>query len=196
MSSLDPDHFPLQVLNYILGGAFNSRINMSLREDKGYTYGAHTSFEGGLRPGPFVAATAVHTRFTRESVVELLREIEGIRAGVREDELAFARQAMTQAALRQYEPASSRLQLADNVSKYGWPDDYPERRLARLDTLTTSDLHALAERHVRPEALCILVAGDAEQVGPGLADLALGPPVELDIDGAPLAPAGRASASG
>jgi zinc protease len=186
VSSLDPDYFPLQVLNYVLGGAFNSRINMNLREDKGYTYGAHTSFEGGLRPGPFVAATAVHTRFTRESVVELVREIEAIRDGVREDELAFARQSMTQAALRQYESAASRLQLADNVSKYGWPDDYPERRLALLDVLTSADLRALAERHVRPGALRVLVAGDAEEVGAGLAELPLGPPVELDIDGAPL----------
>jgi zinc protease len=186
VSSLDPDYYPLTVLNYILGGAFSSRINLNLREDKGYTYGARSGFEGGLRPGAFVASAAVATDVTAPALAELLGELERFLDGVTADELEFARSALTQALLRQYEGTQPRLALGDNVSRFGWPDDYPSERLAVLAGLTTLDVRALAQRHWRPAELSILVVGDRERVRAPLEGLGRGPVRELDGLGNPL----------
>jgi zinc protease len=164
VSSLDPDWYPLQVLNFVLGGNFNSRINLNLREDKGYTYGARSSFEGGPFPGPFTAAAAVHTDATAPALVELLGELERIREGVTAAELDFAREALTQALLRRYEGSSARLALASNVARYRWPDDYPARQLEELERLTPRDLTELAQRHLDPARLQVLVVGDRDRV--------------------------------
>lgn len=179
----DPDHFPLTVLNYILGGAFSSRINMNLREAKGYTYGARSNFESGLRTGVFTASGGVHTQFTKESVVEFMKELKNILNGVTEEELAFAKNALARNFALQYESANARLGMAGNISKFGFPDNYPTERMARLEKLTLADLKTLAEKYLHPDRMTILVVGDKEKIGKGLSELGYGV-VELDIDGA------------
>lgn len=180
----DPDHFPLTVLNYILGGAFSSRINMNLREAKGYTYGARSNFEAGLRPGPFTASAGVHTQYTKESVVEFMKELNNILNGVTEEELAFAKNAMAQNFALKYEAANARLGMIGNISKYGFKDNYPAEQIAQLEKLTTADLKTLAAKYLHPEKMSILVVGDKEKVLKGLQELGYGDVVELDIDGA------------
>lgn len=177
-----PDWFPLTVMNYALGGAFSSRINMNLREAKGYTYGARSSFTGGPTPGLFEVSAAVKTEVTRESVEEILKELKALRDGLTEQEVAFSREALIQAANRQYESVGALGGLLDNIGKLGWPDDYPSQRLAWLATATRDDLNALANRHVNPATLNILVVGDAAKVRAGLESLGF-PVIELDIDG-------------
>ena len=186
VSSLDPTWWPLSVLNFPLGGAFSSRINMNLREDKGYTYGARSSFAGGLRPAPFTASAGVQTAVTAESVRELLNELEKIGAGISADELAFAKSSLRQSEPRRYESARARLGLVDEAAQYGWPDDYVERRLAELERLSEADLDRLAAEAIRPADLRILVVGDKQQVLEKLETLELGPVTLLDIDGRPL----------
>jgi zinc protease len=185
VSSMDPDWYPLTVMNYSLGGAFSSRINMNLREAKGYTYGARSSFSGGSTPGPFEVSTAVRTDVTRESVVEIINELKAIRDGLKEEEVAFARDALVQAANRQYESVNALGGLLDNVSRYKWPDDYPGQRLKFLGTVGKQQLDGLAKKYVQPDTLHVLVVGDASKVREGLAGLGY-PVVELDIDGNPL----------
>jgi zinc protease len=179
VSSRDPDFFPLGVLNYVLGGAFSSRINLNLREDKGYTYGARSSVRGGLRPGPFTVASAVHTQHTAAAVREILRELERILDGPSEAELAFARDALSQQLVTQLESARALLGVLDTIAKLGWPDDYLEQRLATLARLTCADLAHVARRHIHPGTACVLIVGDRARVAPHLAELGLGPPVEL-----------------
>ncbi len=186
VATTDADYYPLTVLNYVLGGAFSSRINMNLREDKGYTYGARSSFSGGLEPGPFAASGGIHTAVTKEAVAEFLKELRGILDGITEEELAFAKSALAQSAARQYEGSRARLGLLENVRKYGYPDDYPEQQLRQLDALTVAELKTLARKHLKPESMAILVVGDKAKVMDGLATLGLGEVVELDIDGAPI----------
>jgi zinc protease len=185
VSGLDPDYYPLTVMNYVLGGAFSSRINMNLREAKGYTYGARSSFSGGVTPGLFVVSAGVKTEVTRESIEEILKELRAIREGLKDDEAAFAREALMQAANRQYESIGALGGLLDDISKLGWPDDYPSRRLAWLAGATRGELDSLARKHVHADALDILVVGDAERVREGLEALGY-PLVPLDIDGNPL----------
>ncbi|MCE9593154.1 MAG: insulinase family protein [Planctomycetes bacterium] len=181
----DPDFYPLQVLNYVLGGAFTSRLNQNLREHKGFTYGVQSAFEGDRRPGAFTIATAVHTEVTAPALVECLREIDAIREGVRDDELALAKQAHSQSLLRQFESLAARVGLGDNVSRYGWAPDYPLARLAWLDRATTAELGELARRRIDPDRLAVLVVGDATRIADGLAPL--GDFTRLDVDGRALA---------
>jgi zinc protease len=186
VSSLHPDYYRLMVLNHMLGGAFTSRLNLNLREDKGYTYGARSSFAGGAHTAPFTASAAVRTDATAASVAEFTKEIAGIRDGVTAEELAFARNALEQALPRQYESTAARMALLDNVSRYGWVDDYPLGRLEVLRSVTADELKALAREHLHADRLAILVVGDAASVRGPLEELGLGPVVELDATGAPV----------
>lgn len=186
VSSKDPNYYPLSVLNMPLGGAFSSRINLNLREDKGYTYGARTSFEGGLDPGAFVASAGVKTDVTKESVVEFMKELEKIQTGVTEEELVYTKDSMRQSAIRQYESTMALAGMLESIGKYGYADDYAAKRLDQLAALTAPALKELANRYIRPKAMAILVVGDKAKVGPGLAELGYGEVIELDVDGKPL----------
>jgi zinc protease len=186
VSSTHPDWYALNVLNYVLGGAFSSRINMNLREDKGYTYGARTNWAGGLRDGPFFASAGVKTEVTKESVAEFMKELASIREGLKEEETRFATDALLQSMTRQYESVNSLAGMLDSISRYGYPDDYLAQRMAQLQSIKTADLDALADKYIRPDQMAILVVGDAQTVRAGLEELGYGPVVELDIDGNPL----------
>ena len=91
-------------MNFPLGGAFNSRINLNLREDKGWTYGARSSFSGGDDPGPYTARAAVKAVATDSSVVEFMKEIRDYKEnGITDDELSFMRNSISQRDARSYE---------------------------------------------------------------------------------------------
>ena len=179
----DPDYYPLYVLNYVLGGSFSSRINLNLREDKGYTYGARSSFTGGTLPGTFVASAGVRGDVTKESVVEFMKELNGILEGVQEDELDFTKKALLQSASRQYESIRALSGFLNNISQYGFEDDYLEKRMMLLNELSIGDLKALARKHLTPDEMVILVVGDGEKVEKGLHELGYGDVTVLDIDG-------------
>jgi zinc protease len=195
-SSKDKDYYALTVVNWPLGGSFSSRINLNLRETHGYTYGARSTFEGGLEPGAFVASAGVKTDVTAESVTELMNELRGIGGGVKPDELAFTKDALAMSARRQYEATGALIGMVDSAAKYGWPDDYPTKRLGELDGLTAARVQELAKAHIHPDQMVILVVGDKAKVGDKLAKLGFGDPIELDTDGNPVTGASRSGATG
>jgi zinc protease len=200
-SALSPRWYGLQVLNYPLGGNFSSRINMNLREDKGYTYGARSTFDGGRSWGQFVASAGVQTemtkkdgtqvRVTRESIAEFMKEIRAILDGPTEKELAFSKDALLQGALRQYESMMAINGYLENISRFGYPDDYAAKRLQQLAGMSCGSLKELAQRVLQPDQMLILVVGDKSKVKGTLADLGFGDPIELDIDGNPLPATGQ-----
>jgi zinc protease len=185
VASDDPDFYPLQALNVLIAGGFVSRLNLNLREDKGYTYGVHSAFSGGLAPGLFQVATAVEGQHTAAALGEILRELERLGEGVTEQELDFVRRNLGQSLLGTYASTGARLSLLHNVLKYGYPEDYPLRRLQWLEGMQASDLDGLVARHVDPAALVAVVVGDRERVLGGLEELAGGSLVELDARGQP-----------
>jgi zinc protease len=191
VASTDPDFYPLQALNHVLGGAFSSRLNLNLREDKGYTYGVRSAFEGGVTPGMFEVACAVASAVTAPALGEALAELRGIRTGVRAAELEFTRRSLSRALTRSLESTQARLMLLESIARHGFPLDVLERRLAWLAELGTPELDALAQRHVRPEELALLVVGERESVLAPLTalglELGLGEVQELDLLGEPLA---------
>ncbi|TDJ72010.1 MAG: insulinase family protein [Planctomycetota bacterium] len=186
LASADDDFYGAYIMNYILGGVFSSRINMNLREDKGYTYGARSRFEGGTIAGPFLASAGVRTDVTAESVAEFMKELRGIREAVQEEEVAFTKRSLSQSILRQYESMSMLAAMLNNISKYGYPAHYVVQRLEQISATSPDEVLRLARQYVRPDNMVILIAGDKESVLPALAELGYGDVVELDARGKPL----------
>ncbi|MCG8469232.1 MAG: insulinase family protein [Gemmatimonadetes bacterium] len=166
------DHHAITVANAILGGLFNSRINMNLREDKGWTYGARSAFRFRRGAGPFVARTAVETGVTAEAFREMLTEIETMREElVSPEELELARHALTLSLPLQFEGA---VQITRKVSRqriYDLPDDYWEAYRERIEAVTADEIRDVCRRYLSSERLTLLTVTDAEAVRAGLEPL-------------------------
>ncbi|HEX8071900.1 MAG TPA: pitrilysin family protein [Pyrinomonadaceae bacterium] len=191
-----PDYFPLLVLNSILGGAFVSRVNLNLREDKGYTYGARTSFDYRRGAGPFTASAGVFTNVTKESVAEFLRELRGIRGErpVDEKELNYFKQSLIRAYPRGFETPEQIAGRLTDVVLYGLPDDYFNNYTAHVRAVTRADIERVASRYLDPGRMAILVVGDRKAVESGLRSLEdVGTTITLlDTEGRPATGSGNA----
>jgi zinc protease len=182
-----PDYFPLLVMNTLLGGQFTSRVNMNLRENKGYTYGARTSFDYRRAAGPFAASAGVQTAVTKESVVEFLKELKGVRGEipVTPAELEFSKQAIIRGFPRSFETPEQISGRLTDIVLYNLPDDYFNNYIANIRAVTMADVMRVAKRYLDPSKMAILVVGDRKIVEPGLRSLdELGSTLTLvDIDG-------------
>jgi zinc protease len=166
---LTPDLYAATVANAILGGLFSSRINMNLREDKGWTYGARSAFHFRRGAGPFVAQTAVETAVTADALGEMLTEIRGMVSDPpTEEELSLAKNALTLSLPRQFETTSQVTgKLARQVT-FGLPEDFWERYPDRINAVTRDETVDVIERYLAPERLVLLVVGDSSSVADGL----------------------------
>ncbi|MCA1591182.1 MAG: insulinase family protein [Acidobacteria bacterium] len=193
------DFFPLVVLNTMLGGQFTSRINMNLREDKGYSYGARSSFDFRRGAGPFVVNAPVVTAATKESVVEVLKELRGIRGEipVTPQELEFSKQAIIRGFPRGFETPEQIAGRMETVVTYDLPDDYYNAYIQRVQAVTLEDIKRVAERYVDPSRMAVVIVGDRRVIEQSLRSLEdLGETVTfLDAEGRP-APAGGTTSGG
>lgn len=169
------DYFPLLVMNTLLGGAFTSRLNMSLRERHGFTYGARSAFGFRRRPGPFVVQAAVGTEVTAAAVREAVTEVETLRTdGAADDEVVSARDylaGMIPLELQTNDQIAAR--LAD-LFTFDLPPDYFADYRQRILAVSTADVDRVAREHLRPERLAIVVVGDANSIQDELQGLGLG----------------------
>jgi zinc protease len=172
-SRTTPDYFPLLVLNTLLGGQFTSRVNMNLREDKGYTYGARTQFDYRRGAGPFLATAGVKTADTKESVIEFMKELNGVRGGrpIDDKELEFARQAIIRGYPRGFETPEQISSRLMDVVLYGLPDDYFNNFIQRVRAVKLEEVNRAANRYLDPSRMAILVVGDRRVIEPGLRSL-------------------------
>ena len=181
-----PDYFPLLLMNMMLGGQFTSRLNLNLREDKGYTYGARTFFDYRRGPGPFAASTSVQTAVTKEAIEEILKELRGIRGEVpiTEAELEFSKQAVIRGFPRSFEtPEQIANRLAD-VVLYDLPDDYFNHYIDNIRNVSREAVADVARRYLDPSKMVILVVGDRQAIEPGLRSLdEIGPTLTLQEQG-------------
>ncbi|MEX0890846.1 MAG: pitrilysin family protein [Gemmatimonadota bacterium] len=170
------DYYALEVMNTVLGGAFTSRLNMRLREEKGWTYGAGSGFGYRLGPGPFQVATAVFTEVTDSTLTEIVRELRRIRDElVPEEELARARNYLALGYPRSFETTGG---LAGNMAQlalYGLPADYHDRYVERILAVSAEDVWRVANAYLDPGRSAIVVAGDRARIEAGLRALRLGP---------------------
>ncbi len=180
------EHFERYLMNYPLGGAFSSRINLNLREDKGYTYGARSSFSATRYPGPFTASASVRADSTADSIVQFINEITQYRdQGITDEELAFTKNAIGQSEALDYETPGQKARLLSQIIEYDLDRDFVNRQQQIINGLTTERVNALAEEHLPVEEMIILVVGDKMLIEDSLIDLGYNI-VELDSEGQPL----------
>jgi predicted Zn-dependent peptidase len=176
-----PDYHALVVLNIILGGQFVSRINMNLREDKGYTYGARTSFDFRRGAGPFVLNASVQSEVTVDAIIEALDELLAIRGArpVTAAELRAGRAALTRGYPRNFETAEQISRGAAQLALYDLPDDYFSTFVPKVLSVDEATVTRVAEQYIDPSRLLTVIVGDREKVTPALPRLNLGVASEL-----------------
>jgi zinc protease len=168
----DPDYIPVIVLNTILGGKFTSRINLNLRERHGYTYGASSRFTPRLGPGPFVVDAAVATESAGAAAAETLGEIRRIREELVEpQELEETLSYVGGVFPYTFQTTSDLAKRLETLAVYGLPDDYFERYLERLPTITREEILTIARRHLHPDRIAVVAVGPAETLVPQLEPL-------------------------
>lgn len=171
-----PDYAATTVMNTMLGGLFSSRINMNLREEHGYTYGAFSYFWFCRGTGPFVAGAQVRSDVTAPAAVQLFKELDGIHSRPMTDaELRMSKDSIIRSLPGNFESADSvNGQLAD-LWTFNLPLDYYAKLPARIEGVTSADARAAAEKYVHPENLLVIAVGDKAKIESGLKDLKLGP---------------------
>jgi len=171
-----PDYFPLLVMNTILGGAFTSRLNLSLRERHGFTYGARSGFAFRRQPGPFIVQVAVATDVTARAVEEALKEIALLRdMGATDDETVAARDYLAGILPLELQTTEQLAARIGDIVIFDLPDTYFQDYRATLATITADDVHRVARIHLRSDRLAIVVIGDADQITEPLRALGVGP---------------------
>lgn len=174
------DFFPLVVLNSVLGGAFTSRLNLNLREDKGFTYGVSSRFLLRRAGGMFRIATAVATEVTAAAVREVLAETKALVAGgPTPAEVRGARDYLAGIFPLRMETTAQVASGIAQVFVHGLSADYHARYRERMRAVTVDDVTRAARRRLHPDALTVVVAGDADRVAPELESLG---PVEVHQD--------------
>jgi zinc protease len=169
------DYFPLLVANTVLGGTFSSRLNMRLREEKAYTYGAGSSFALRRAGGPFVAATAVATAATADAVNDMVAEIARMSGqAVPELELERARRNLVLGLPRTFETTADIAEHVGEVALHGLGADYYDRYADAVRAVTAAQVQEASARWLKPDHLTIAVAGDAAVVRAALESLNLG----------------------
>jgi zinc protease len=196
----NPDYFPLLVLNTMLGGQFTSRINMNLREDKGYTYGARSSFDFRRGAGPFTASAPVVTAATKESVVEFMKELRGIRGEipVTPEELEFSKQAIIRGFPRGFETPGQISDRLETVATYDLPDTYFNSYIERVQAVTLEDINRVANRYLTPDRMAVVIVGDRKVIEQGLRSIdELGDRITfVDTEGRPATQSGAGGGGG
>ena len=167
------DYFPLLVMNAALGGQFVSRINLNLREDKGYTYGVRSGFDFRIGPGAFVVQTSVQTDATAASVREVLRECDDIGTSRPLDhrELALAHAGLTRGYPRSFETGGQIARSCMQAALYGLPDDYFDTFVERVCAVDIEAVTRTAARWVAARDLFAVVVGDRSRIEAGLRDV-------------------------
>jgi predicted Zn-dependent peptidase len=179
-----PDYPALLVMNAVIGGQFVSRINLKLREEKGYTYGARTGFDWRRGLAPFSLQASVHTAATADAIADCFAELDAIR-GTRPptgEEMALAKASLTRGYPRGFETAHQVARAVGQLALYGLPDTYFEEFVPRVSAIQPQDVVQAAERYIDPARTVTLVVGDYQAVGPTLGPLGLGEPQLLPAD--------------
>jgi predicted Zn-dependent peptidase len=193
------DFHALSVMGAILGGLFNSRLNMKLREEKGYTYGAGASFDLRRAAGPFGARAAVNTEVTVPAVADFVAELERIReAPVSESELRAARDYLVGVFPLRFETPGPIVGALSGIFIHDLPDDELARYRPAIEAVTIEDVHAVARKRIEPERAAIVLVGDADAFGEALEAAGFGPvtveresgPTEAASETPPAAQAG------
>ena len=172
-------------MNGVLGGAFSARVNMNLREDKSWAYGAYTFVLGGAGPRPFIGYAPVQTDKTAPSMQELRNEMVAITSTrpPEDDELARVMDENTLSLPGNWETAGAVAGSLSQMVRYGYDDDYWDKYAGRMRELELADVTAAADKYVRPDKLVWVVVGDRRKIEQEVRALEFGKVTFLDENG-------------
>ena len=184
----DPDHEKLTVMNQVLGGLFSSRLNLNLREQHGYTYGAYSTLPENRLPGPYVLGADVRTDATGASVREMMKEAHSMLASpVTSDELRLAKESISRTLPAYFMTTSSTAATFGQLYLLNLPPDYYQELPARIGSITAVQVSEVTAKHLRPGDMRIIAVGDRKTIEPQLAALKLGPIGYRTLAGEPVA---------
>ena len=183
-----PDFHALQVMNTILGGMFQARLNANLREEKGYTYGAGSSFGFGKGPRPFRTGADIVGDKTDAALDEFMKELRGILGArpVTEEELRTAKDSLVQRLPATFASVSAINGAITELWLQGLPDNYYQQYATAVAAITADDVVRVARKYLDLEHLAIVVVGDKASIEAPLRKTGVAPIVFLDIEGAPI----------
>jgi len=175
-----PDYDAIQTMNYKLGGSFNGFLNLILREEKGFTYGARSSFNGNNLYGTFQASSSVRSNATLESMEIFAGEMNKYRDGISEEDMAFTKDALIKSTARRFENMGSLLWMLESISEYDLPFDFISREQEVISSMTLESHQELAQKYIQPQNMYYVVVGDAATQLEPLKSLGLGDPVLVE----------------
>jgi zinc protease len=179
-----PDYPSLEVMNSELGGLFSSRINLNLREEHGYTYGASSFFVYRRTTGYFAAGGGIRTDATAPAVAEILKEIRRmIDTPMKPDELSLAKDSQSRSLPGIFETSSGEAGALSEVFVYNLARDYFSKLPDQLNAVSAEDAEAVAKKHLHPDQLILVCVGDRSKIEPELVKLDLGAVEIRDPDG-------------
>jgi zinc protease len=184
----NPKEIAIEAANDDLGGMFGSRLNMNLREDKHWSYGATSLLWGARAQRPFLAVAPVQTDKTKESLAEMNKEFRGILGDhpVTAEELSRIQANETLSLPGSFETLDAVGQSINDIVHFGLPEDYYETYAGKVRALKTGDVQDGAKSIVHPDNLIWVVVGDRSKIEAGIKELGLGEIRLLDADGKPI----------
>ena len=181
-----PDFYANTVMNMKLGGNFSGNVNMVLREEKGFTYGARTGFSGSKFPGTFTASSGVRSNTTEESVNIFKDIMTNYRNPIEQADLEFTKNVTLKSNARRFETLGALRGMISNIATYDLPFDYIKDQEDIVRNMTVESHNELVKKYIRPNEMIYLVVGDAATQLDGMKSLGFGDPILLDADGNPL----------
>jgi len=177
------EYYRATLTNYALGGAFNSRINLNLREDKGWTYGARSGFSGDQYTGTFAFSSGIRANATDSALVEVMKELKAYTtSGITEDEIKFMKSALGQRDALLYETGFQKAGFIGRILEYDLPANFVDEQNKILSKITKADIDQVSKKWIKPETANVLLVGDKVNILPGLQKLGY-EIIELDVNG-------------
>ena len=172
------DYYKAKLMNFNLGGNFNSRLTQKLREEKGWTYGSYTYFNGSEHVGPFTAGGAFKREATDSSIVDFINQFKNFAEnGVTDEELTFLKSSIGQKDALKYEAGYQKTGFLNTILRFGLDANYTDQQNEILKNLTKADVDALAAKYIDPSKMAIVVVGDKSVIYEGLSKL----PYEIEV---------------
>jgi len=180
------EYYRAGLMNYNLGASFSSRVNINLREDKGWTYGARSNFSGNKYTGAWTFSSGIRANATDSALREVLKEIKNFTDnGIRADEISFMQSSIGQADARNYETGGQKAAFIGRIMEYDLPSDFVKQQMGILKSISKPEIDELAKKYLDTDKMNILLVGDKKTILPGIADMGY-EIVELNTDGEPV----------
>ena len=182
-----PDYYALQVMNTILGGMFQSRLNANIREEKGYSYGVNSNFGYGRGPGAFRAGGAIFSGKTDAALIEFMKELKGIlgERPITDEEIKVAKDSLIQRLPQRFASVTGISDAISGLVLHNLPADYYENFAKNIAAVTKEDLVRVAKRYIDLNHLAIVIVGDRAKIEGPLKATGIAPITIIDIDGNP-----------